>query len=430
MWLKPLLIAAAGTVMSPAFGQSVDPLIAGFEQPPAAARPRVWWHWINGNVTEEGIRLDLAWLKQVGIGGVHNFDASLTGNDTASWVPERVAYLTPKWSELFRFAVTQAQQSGMEFTIAASPGWSESGGPWVKPKQGMKKFVWSETQVHGGRRFTGKLRQPPRVTGPFQDVAVAAVPFASEEKTPEYYADAAVVAYRAPAAGMRDGNPVDITSSAGPINAALLSDGEVARAVEIPFGDAKLSWIQYSYAQPVRIQSVTVAVDRPAGGAPSDIATGSSIWLESSTDGRTFSRVIEVPRSGAPEQTLGFAPVSARVFRLVLERPTVSPAYWNYLDSPLPHSRLPIGSLECVLHTTPRINRFEDKSGFLCPGDSNGRRHPRNRSSRSHTTQRYRRSHGEAPRGWHAGLDTARRQLGRASLWLFAYRAHQSPGIG
>ena len=34
-----------------------DPLEAGFQNPPASARPRVWWHWMNGNVTEEGIRL-------------------------------------------------------------------------------------------------------------------------------------------------------------------------------------------------------------------------------------------------------------------------------------------------------------------------------------------------------------------------------------
>ena len=54
----------------PAFAQTasppanVDPLRSAFLTPPAAARPRVWWHWMNGNVTEEGIRLDLEWMKQ------------------------------------------------------------------------------------------------------------------------------------------------------------------------------------------------------------------------------------------------------------------------------------------------------------------------------------------------------------------------------
>ena len=54
-----------------------DSLEAGFANPPNAARPRVWWHWMNGNITKEGIKLDLEWMKRVGIGGFQNFDASL-----------------------------------------------------------------------------------------------------------------------------------------------------------------------------------------------------------------------------------------------------------------------------------------------------------------------------------------------------------------
>jgi hypothetical protein len=34
------------------------------------SKPRVWWHWMNGDITREGIRLDLEWMKRVGIGGV------------------------------------------------------------------------------------------------------------------------------------------------------------------------------------------------------------------------------------------------------------------------------------------------------------------------------------------------------------------------
>jgi hypothetical protein len=45
--------------------------------------------------------------------------------------------------------------------LFSSPGWSETGGPWVKPEQAMKKLVWSETIVEGPRKFEGKLPQPP-----------------------------------------------------------------------------------------------------------------------------------------------------------------------------------------------------------------------------------------------------------------------------
>src|ERR1035441_2199538 len=53
-----------------------DSLKSGFENPPASARPRVWWHWMNGNITKEGIKLDLEWMHRVGIAGFQNFDAA------------------------------------------------------------------------------------------------------------------------------------------------------------------------------------------------------------------------------------------------------------------------------------------------------------------------------------------------------------------
>ncbi len=46
----------AGAVVAQSPG---NPLWQGFENPPSSARPRVWWHWMNGNITKEGIKLDL-----------------------------------------------------------------------------------------------------------------------------------------------------------------------------------------------------------------------------------------------------------------------------------------------------------------------------------------------------------------------------------
>jgi hypothetical protein len=61
-----------------AWGQAaVDSLRSGFENPPESARPRVWWHWMNGNITKEGIKLDLEWMHRSGLGGFQNFDAAL-----------------------------------------------------------------------------------------------------------------------------------------------------------------------------------------------------------------------------------------------------------------------------------------------------------------------------------------------------------------
>ena len=161
-----LHLATAIVALAPAvcLAQEVD-LAQGFKEPPQSARPRVWWHWMNGNVTEDGIAKDLEWMQQVGIGGVQNFDANLA---TPQVVDTRLVYMDPAWRKAFKYAVTEADRRGLEFAIAASPGWSETGGPWVKPEDGLKKLVWTETNIAGGRRFAGRLAAPPSVTGPFQ----------------------------------------------------------------------------------------------------------------------------------------------------------------------------------------------------------------------------------------------------------------------
>ena len=46
-----------------------------FENPPKEARPYVWWHWINGNTSKDGIQKDLEWMNRIGIVGFHQFDA-------------------------------------------------------------------------------------------------------------------------------------------------------------------------------------------------------------------------------------------------------------------------------------------------------------------------------------------------------------------
>jgi hypothetical protein len=145
-----------------------DPLLRGFFNPPDSAKARVWWHWMNGNVSKEGIKADLEWMKRAGIGGFQNFDA---GMRTPNVVEKRLVYMTPEWKDAFKYAATVADQLGLEMAIASSPGWSESGGPWVKPEQAMKKFVWTETRVEGGKPFSGKLPEPSHEVDPFQNIS-------------------------------------------------------------------------------------------------------------------------------------------------------------------------------------------------------------------------------------------------------------------
>ena len=121
---------------------AVDLLEQGFKQPPDSAKPRTWWHWTRSNVTTEGITKDLEWMKRVGIAGFQLADVDAGGGQT---VDKKIVFGTPQWFAAVRHAAAEADRLKLEMTIFSSAGWSETGGPWVKPEQAMKKLVWSET---------------------------------------------------------------------------------------------------------------------------------------------------------------------------------------------------------------------------------------------------------------------------------------------
>jgi len=314
--LRSLLVAWAG-LLAAAGARAQDPLAAAFKTPPGSARPRVWWHWMNANVTQHGIDEDFAWMKRVGVAGVQNFDGSL---NTPRIVETPAPFMSDAWKAAIRHAVSRADSLGLEFTIASSPGWSETGGPWVTPEQAMKKLVWSETTVEGGRP-AGRLTTPPSVSGPFQDIPAAtpaAFAGAGARTLPSLYHDAAVIAYRIPEAE-RDAEPT--VSASGAVDTRALTDGDRAKRVELPFGPDSLAWVQFAYAEPQTVRALTVVVAGVGrgGGAPS-VAR-----LQASDDGTTFRTIGELPRGGAPEQTVALPATTARYFRVVFRQPAQRP---------------------------------------------------------------------------------------------------------
>jgi hypothetical protein len=358
----------------PTMGQgSSDALEQGFRRPPDSAKPRVWWHWMNGNISKEGIKLDLEWMHRVGLGGFQNFDAALA---TPQVVDHRLAYMTPEWKDAFKYATTLADQLGMEEAIAGSPGWSETGGPWVPGAQGMKKYVWSETLVEGGKPFKGMLSHPPSNTGAFQNLGVRdmlASP-AGAPPLPTYYADAVVIAYRRTASDVSiESLQPKVTASAGAPEPAMLSDGDLEKTTGLPIPQpGESAWIQYEFPQPQTIRSVTI-VTKDVNFITAMI-TGISNpekSLEASDDGQTFRQVVQLPDDGSPQHTLSFAPVSAKFFRIAFKRapPPPIPAWASGIDPASlgikigpPPTNYEIAEL--VLHPGARVNRFEEKAAF------------------------------------------------------------------
>src|SRR6185369_8992584 len=88
------------------------------------------------------------------------------------FVDNRLVWMTPDWKDAFRHAAKEADRLGLEMAMAASGGWSETAGPWVKPEEGMKKVVWSETRVARPRRSAPVRPHPPTANARFQEMAI------------------------------------------------------------------------------------------------------------------------------------------------------------------------------------------------------------------------------------------------------------------
>jgi hypothetical protein len=368
-----VILMALGGAMQ---GQSsADALEIGFKTPPNSAKPRVWWHWMNGNITKEGIKLDLEWMNRVGIGGFQNFDASLS---TPKLVDKRLVYMTPEWKDAFLFTTKLADQLGLEEAIAGSPGWSESGGPWVKPSQGMKKVVWSETRVEGGKPFSGALPHPPAVTGPIQNIPIfdflAMIGGQAPTAPPTFYTDTAVIAYRAPESDV----PVSslqpkITSSSGNLDLALLTDGDLVKTTQLPKAPAgQQAWVQYKFSSPQAINAVTLVLNDPGAAAANMFGAAASIAdAEVSDDGQTFRKLVDIPNDGGEEHTIAFPATTARFFRVAFtDKPPAGSSDLTFdVESPFgdfsamkPNPNFEISEL--VLHPGARVSRFEEKAGF------------------------------------------------------------------
>jgi hypothetical protein len=175
-------------------GERTDVLRSGFMTPPDSVRPGVYWYFMDGNLSGEAMTADLESMKKAGIGQVIFLEVNVG-------LPRgRVDFLSEEWQDLFRHAVREAERLGIEITLGIGPGWSGSGGPWVKPEQSMMHLMSSSVNVKGPSAFEEVLPVP-----------AAYKPFFGEGSVPDnlkvirknYYEDVVVLAFPTPATDKR-----------------------------------------------------------------------------------------------------------------------------------------------------------------------------------------------------------------------------------
>ncbi|MFC4672308.1 glycosyl hydrolase, partial [Dysgonomonas termitidis] len=139
-----------------------------FKTPPKI-QTGVYWYWMCGNISKEGVIADLKAMKKVGINrafiGNNYFDPYKGGRT--------VRLMSDEWWDITHTALKTASELDIEIGIFNSPGWTQAGGPWVKPSQAMRYLTSSEMRIKGPATISTQLEKP---IAEFQDVKVIAYP--------------------------------------------------------------------------------------------------------------------------------------------------------------------------------------------------------------------------------------------------------------
>lgn len=318
-----LAIALFGLSTAVLFSSDKD-LAQAFRNPPDSAKPWVYWFWLDGNLSREGITADLEAMHRVGIRGVLIMEVD-------QGIPKGPApFLSSKWRELFKHVVKEATRLGIEVNMNNDGGWCGSGGPWITPELSMQVVVWSEIHVTGPRRLEMALPQPKATQNFYRDIAVLAFPTPPAEGT------------RMAAASPK------FTTGAGHQaldGAANLTDGNAGTVATLPAparGEPQL--LDIEFPKPFTTQALTVALDAHQGSV--------SGTLGASDDGREF-KTIRAFTLMWPSSSVNFDKVSARYFRLAFHPGRGGPA------------ALPIGEVE--LHAGRRIEGIPAKAAYITP---------------------------------------------------------------
>lgn len=174
LFFTALLVTGLGLT---AYSQSAAPgslsaIQNTFTNIPDSIQTSVYWYWINGNISKDGVVKDLEAMKKVGINRAFIGNIGLDGDPYG-----KVKMFSDEWWDILHTALKTATRLHIQIGIFNGPGWSQSGGPWIKPNQSMRYLTSSRVMVKGPINFNKQLAKPDK---DFQDVKVLAYPVAGD----------------------------------------------------------------------------------------------------------------------------------------------------------------------------------------------------------------------------------------------------------
>lgn len=317
------------------------PVFEGFVSPKGKARVQTWWHWINSNVSREGIDRDLKSMAENNYGAAIIFNVS--GSDAIRAPEGAVKFNSKEWFENFAYTVETAKKYGMEIGIHNCDGWSEAGGPWITPELSMKRLTSSKVRAKGdGRVQSIKFPKPQMGKDP------------TKKDSKDYYEDIAVIAY--PAFRPAEVAMKPVLRSVKPSNAITkflvgkpdaMLDGDLKSALTFGAtkGDYRSYGIDFEFEKPFEASSVFVNL-KWSWFYPKNV------FLLVSDDGKNFREIAELKFEKYSNEVYIKIPSTTAKYWRVEKRTSPSPTHYGQI-------RMNIGEIELIPSgTVPRNASF------------------------------------------------------------------------
>lgn len=308
-----------------------------FSNPPATARPWVFWYWMNAAVSKQGITADLEAMKQVGIAGAYLMPIKDTTSPPLFQPTAR--QLSPEWWGLVKFAMQEAKRLKLQLAMHVSDGFALAGGPWITPELSMQKLVWTKTWLKKGKAINALLPKPETKEG--------------------YYKDIEVLAYPVKTGNDFRGQPlIPTVTTSNNTRADFLADKHNQKET---FRSDTICWIQYNYSEPFTCRRVRIHT----GG---NNYQSHRLIVQASNDGINFSTItrLEPPRHGWQDTdedvTHAIPNTTATHFRFIYNKEGSEPGSED-LDAAKWKPGLKVMGI--YLSDEPVINQYEGKNGSI-----------------------------------------------------------------
>ena len=295
-------------------------LESGFITPPDSMQTSVYWYWISDNISKEGVVKDLYSMKTAGI------NRAFIGNIGLSDLPYgKVKMLSDEWWDILHEALKTATKLNIEIGIFNSPGWSQSGGPWMKPDEAMRYLTASELRVKGPLKLSRKLEKPIDI---FQDIKVIAYPVPTDDQW------------------VLNCQNTKISATPTVANLSTIADGNKKTGIKFPAGEELV--LNFESKEPFTARSLSVrSIEQPM------LVMAKFEVKEANGTFRTLSE-FQINRSN-PALNVGFAPYAPVVVSFPATKAT------NFRLT-LKNTKPTNGLAEVTISAAPRVERFSEKT--------------------------------------------------------------------